>query len=207
MTPLALRVIDGECLGSPAAGVQAIDFPRFGLVVEHEEIATDPIDVGLDDAHDSIGRDGGVDGVAALLRGCEHRPGMPETAGLRQCRTSKPPSSGLVREPRRTAGPAQSAEGRNNAARHAKRVISPLDRNADKCVRGILPSTATYRNSAGVNTPFDSSNLRMTDRKRRAISPAPSNTQTVTGRPFYLTMPVVPGTLWNGTALSVLETS
>ena len=55
-----------------ALGVHPLEFrpyslPRFGLVVDHEEIAADTIHVRLDDAHDSIGRDRCVDGIAALF--------------------------------------------------------------------------------------------------------------------------------------------
>ena len=62
-----LEVIDGQRLGSPAAGVEAVDLAGFRLVDDGEEVATHAVDVGLDDAHDGIGRDGGVDGVAAFF--------------------------------------------------------------------------------------------------------------------------------------------
>ena len=61
------EVIDGKGLGGPAAGVQAVDFAGLGLVIEDEEVSADAIDVGLDDPHDGVGRDGGVDGVATLF--------------------------------------------------------------------------------------------------------------------------------------------
>ena len=54
-------------LGSPAAGVEAVDLPGFGLVVEHEQVAAYAVDVGLDDAHDGVGRNRSVDGVAAFF--------------------------------------------------------------------------------------------------------------------------------------------
>src|SRR6202041_2747543 len=61
------EVIDGQCLGCPAARVESVDFAGFGLVVEHEKIATYAIDVRLNDAHDGVGRDGGIDGVPAFF--------------------------------------------------------------------------------------------------------------------------------------------
>ena len=62
-----LEVIDGQRLRRPAAGVQAIEFAGLCLVVDGKEVSADTVDVGLDDAHDGVGRDGRVNGVAAFF--------------------------------------------------------------------------------------------------------------------------------------------
>src|SRR5215469_9102615 len=61
------EVFDRQGFGSPAARVKAVEFASLGLVVEDEEVYTDAVDVGLDNTHHSIGRDGRVDGVTTLF--------------------------------------------------------------------------------------------------------------------------------------------
>ncbi len=57
-----------RALGGPAAAeFRPIDFAGFSLVIEDEEVSADAIDVGLDDTHDGVGSDGGVDGVATFF--------------------------------------------------------------------------------------------------------------------------------------------
>ena len=51
----------------PAAGVEPVQRVRSRFVDDREQIAADAVDLRLDEAHDRVGRDGGVDRVAAAL--------------------------------------------------------------------------------------------------------------------------------------------
>ena len=51
----------------PAAGIEAMKRAGLGLVDEGEQVAADAVARGLHQAHHRVGRDGGVDGVAAAL--------------------------------------------------------------------------------------------------------------------------------------------
>jgi len=52
--------------GGRAARVQASHLAGFGVAVHDEQVAADSAHHGFDNAEDGIGRDGGVDGAAAL---------------------------------------------------------------------------------------------------------------------------------------------
>src|SRR5580700_6450713 len=63
-----IEVLDGECFGRPAAGIQAIELAGFRIVVDGKEIAADSVHHGLNNAEYGIGGNACVDGGTALLK-------------------------------------------------------------------------------------------------------------------------------------------
>src|SRR6185312_11754308 len=62
------EIANGERFGCPAAGIEAVQLTGFGLVIDHEDVSANAVHVGLNDAHHSIGCDGGINGIATLFK-------------------------------------------------------------------------------------------------------------------------------------------
>ena len=76
----------------PAAGVEAVERAGLRVVDDGEQIAADAVRLRLDQAHDGVGRDGGVDRVAASLEDLH--------AGLRRERLAGGDDAVFGRDPR-----------------------------------------------------------------------------------------------------------
>ncbi len=82
-----LQILRRQRARSPAARVEAMERARLGLVDERKQIAADAVARGLHQAHHRVGRDGGVDGVAAALEHLHAGAGGQHLAGRDDAQT------------------------------------------------------------------------------------------------------------------------
>src|SRR6476660_3065393 len=71
---LRFQTFDGECFRRPSACVEAIKLAGLRFPVDGEEVASHSVGRGLGDVKNGVGRNGRVDGRAALLENA--RPGL-----------------------------------------------------------------------------------------------------------------------------------
>src|SRR5262249_55778456 len=62
------EIVDGKPLRRPSAGIQAVELSGFCFVNDGEQISADAVNVRLNDTHNCVGGDGGINGISTLFQ-------------------------------------------------------------------------------------------------------------------------------------------
>ena len=151
--PLGLEQLDRRGRRRAAAGVEAVELLGLGVPDDGEQVAADAARHRLDHAEHGVGRDGGIDGVAALLQHADRGRGRQRLAGRGHALPGHHGRARLVQRPGRPVVPLRPGATRlrqASQARHARTI-----NNAPTRIRPMSHDPAPPSFTIDVNRIFD----------------------------------------------------